>query len=445
MPKNTKKPSHDPVFDEYEDALGESGGDRWSEYTTEARYNTCVQNVSSVGGRTVDWMKRDLLVGSTGDDRRNWPHRTLLKNEASFLVQPYDVLASSSNMKTIREARAFDYFNRRHQFAMLASTGRCRFEYRAAACASICPTSLYRTTTLIPHRWGFARKHNVCMNSWVCPHCYARLMVREYGIASCRLTKHRPAYIALLSEECNVALGEQELCKSWRAAMRASLKSTAQKLGGTGGLWTVQIEPVLKQKQYWDVNEASYEDVNELVLRVAVMAYIPQERSSLTKLKAFVTGSEAIPQGTSIDVVPAWEPGALRSVMVKGRNISKAAIQLEHNRHGLFHWPTMTLCSPVQWHSRFLMTRFQKSVRAWGDWTRNSSHTSSNGSKSEIKQRRESLLEAAMPVLIEISLSEAPSPGRVDLQKKLADFGVETSERQVRWLIKHVRQNGIPS
>ena len=80
MPKNTKKPSHDPVFDEYEDALGESGGDRWSEYTTEARYNTCVQNVSSVGGRTVDWMKRDLLVGSTGDDRRNWPHRTLLKN-----------------------------------------------------------------------------------------------------------------------------------------------------------------------------------------------------------------------------------------------------------------------------------------------------------------------------------------------------------------------------
>jgi hypothetical protein len=445
MPKNLRKPAHDPKIDEYEDALGESGGKRRSQYAPKAKYNTAIQDVRSAGSRTVDWTKRDLLIGGTGDDRRNWPQRKLLKNDASFLVQSYDRLKSSTEIQTTREARAFDYLNRRHQLAMLGSMERDSCDYRAAACASVCPTSLYRTSTLIPHTWSFVRNYNVCMNSWICPHCYARLMVEKFRIASRRLKKHRPAYIALLSEENNIALAEQEYCKSRRASMRESLLSTAQKLGGTGGLWTVQLGPILEQRNYWDVNEAHYDNVEELVLRFSLMAFIPEEHSSLTNLKAFITDANAIPQGTTIDIVPAGGIGALRAVMVKSRNISTASVQLVHNSHGLFYWPTMTLCSPLQWHSRFLMTRYQQSARAWGNWCRGCSRTPSTKSESRTKQRRESLLEATIPILINSGYPDVPIPGRVDLRKLLGESGVEASERDVRWLISEVRQNRISS
>ncbi len=445
MPKKLTKPAHDPKIDEYEDALGESGGKRWSEHVREAKYNAAVQDVKSVGGRSIDWLKRDLLIGGTGDDRRNWPQRKLLKNDASFLVQSYDRLKLPAEMRTVREARAFDYLNRRHQLAMLGSMERDSRDYRAAACASVCPTSLYRTTTLIPHTWKFVRNLNVCMNSWVCPHCYARLMVEKYRIALRRLREHRPAYIALLSEECNVALDDQELCKSRRASMRASLLSTAQKLGGTGGLWAAQIGPILEQEHYWDINEAHYENVEELVLRVSLMAFIPAERSSLTKFKAFVTGAHTIPQDTSIDVVPAEETGALRAVMIKSRNTSTASVQLEHNSHGLFYWPTMTLCSPQQWHSRFLMTRSQQSARAWGDWCRDCTRTPSIRSVSKTKQRRGSLLEATIPILINSGYPDVTIPGRVVLRQLLGKSGIEASERDIRWLISEVHQNRISS
>lgn len=445
MPKNLRKPAHDPQIDEYEDALGESGGKRSSEHATQAKYNTALQDVKSAGGRTVDWLKRDLLVGGTGDDRRNWPQRKLLRNDASFLVQSYDRLKSSAEMRTAREARAFDYLNRRHQLAMLGSMEHFSHDYRAAACASVCPTSLYRTTTLIPHTWKFVRNLNVCMNSWVCPHCYARLMVDKYQIASRHLKKDSPAYIALLSEECNIPLDDQELCKSRRMSMRESLLSTAKKLGGTGGLWTVQLGPILEQKHYWDINEAHYENVEELVLRVSLMAFIPKEHLSLANLKAFVTGTQTIPQGTTIDIVPAGEIGALRAVMVKCRNISTASVQLVHNSHGLFYWPTMTLCSPLQWQSRFLMTRYQQSARAWGNWCRGCSRTPSTKSESRTKQRRESLLEATIPILINSGYPDVPIPGRVDLRKLLGESGVEASERDVRWLISEVCQNRISS
>jgi hypothetical protein len=286
---------------------------------------------------------------------------------------------------------------------------------------------------------------NVCMNSWVCPHCYARLMVEKFQIARRRLREHRTSYIALLSEECNIALDNKELCKSLRESMRESLLSTAKELGGTGGLWTVQLGPILEQKHHWDPNEVHYENEEELVLRVSLMAFIPEELLSLTKLKAFKTGAHAIPEGTWLDIVSAGEIGALRAVMVKSRNISTASVQLEHNSHGLFCWPTMTLCSPQQWHSRFLMTRYQQSARAWGDWCRDCSRTPSIRSESKTEQRRESLLEAIKPILINSGYPDAHIPGRVDLRKLLGESGIEASDRDARWLINEVRQNRISS
>ncbi len=56
--------------------------------------------------------------------------------------------------------------------------------------------------------------------------------------------------------------------------MKLCLQSTAENMGGTGGLWTVQLGPILDQRHFWDGKEARYEDVRELDLRVALMTYI---------------------------------------------------------------------------------------------------------------------------------------------------------------------------
>lgn len=445
MPKYQRKPAHTPQIDEHEDALGESGGKHWSEHAREAMYNTAVQDVKSFGRRPADWVKRDLLSATAGDDRRNWAQCKLLKNDPVFLVQSYDRLFCDAHKYIVREARVFDYLNRRHQLEMLASTERDTNEFKTAARASVCPTSLYQTSTLIPHDWRFVRKYNVCSNPWACPHCYARLMAEKYQVASRRLAEQQPAYIALLSDECNIPFADQEACRTQRIAMRASLQSTAERLGGTGGLWTVQLGPILGQKQYWDINEAHYENAEELVLRVAVMAYIPKEFPSLTKLKAFTTETHAAPGSISIDLVQAGKIGALRAIMVKSRNISTAEVQLKNNGHGLFYWPIMTLCSPQQWHSRFLMTRYQKSVWTWGDWCLRSPQTPSTISKSTVKQRRQRLLETAMPILIETGYPEVPIPGRVALRELLNNSGFNASERDVRWLISQNLQTGSPS
>jgi hypothetical protein len=87
MPMRLQIPKHDPQWDETESDLGEPNG-RWqTEHARRAKYAAAVQSVLSMGRRPKDWMQRDLLAGSSGDDRRNWFVRTVLKNDPSFLVQ----------------------------------------------------------------------------------------------------------------------------------------------------------------------------------------------------------------------------------------------------------------------------------------------------------------------------------------------------------------------
>ncbi|TWU15481.1 hypothetical protein [Allorhodopirellula heiligendammensis] len=442
MPEYQKKPAHTPRVAEHEDALGESCGKHESDYAREAKYLAAVQDVKALGRRPVDWMKRELLAGAAGDDRRNWAQRKVLKNDPSFLLQSYDRMSGKDHKSTVREARVFDYLSRCHLLAMHATTEEGTTEYKAAARATVCTTSLYQTSTQIPHTYRFVRNSNVCINPWVCPHCYARKMEEAFQDSACRLEEQRPRYIALLSQTCSIALADEDLCKSERAAMRSSLHSTAEMLGGTGGLWTVQLGPVLEQKQFWAANEACYENAEELALRVAVMAYIPNSLASLTKLKQFCVGNYVAPPGVYIDLVEAGQVGGLRAVMVKCRNSSEPTVKLKNNPHGLFHWPTMTLCSPQQWHTRFHMTHSQKSVRKWGDWCRKRTARPRVKPRSRPQQRRERLLEAAGSILATSGYPAVPIPGRTILRKLLDDAGIKASERDVRWLIAQNFQAG---
>ena len=68
MQKNLNKPKHEPQWDEAESDLGEPNG-RWqTEHAERAKYAAAVQSVFAIGRRPKDWMKRDLLSGSSGDE-----------------------------------------------------------------------------------------------------------------------------------------------------------------------------------------------------------------------------------------------------------------------------------------------------------------------------------------------------------------------------------------
>lgn len=439
-----RPPIASPYIDPHEDAFGKSCGNRESVYSNQAKFYVAVQEVTALGRRPLDWMKRDLLAGAAGDDRRNFPHRTLLKNESTFLEQDLDATLPGFFQTHIRELRAFDYFSRRHLLAMQDAMPQGSSAERGAELASVCPTSLYQTRTRIPHAHKNSRKSNRCNHAWVCPHCYARQMARQYETALSRLEHSGAICFALLSRQTIISLDDADEFHYQRQTMQDALRSTADSLGVTGGLSTLQVGPTLEQEQYWDQNEALYRNTERLVLRVAVMGSVAAVDSSLSKLRRYYAGEWTPPQETVIDLLRPATPEALRAIFVKGRNSSTAADQLTKNDYGLFHWPTMTLCSPCQWLSRFEMTRNQKCVAPWGDWRKNakkavvSSTSDRQVAAADGTERRADLLK-----VIHTLGPDAATMGRVALRRFLHGKGHDVSERDVRWLVGYCRQDGV--
>lgn len=444
MPKNLRKPKHDPKCDETESDLGEPNG-RWrTEHATRAKYAAAVQSISVIGRRPYDWMRRDLLSGSSGDDRRNWFVRTVLKNDPSFLVQEHDWILYPSHLAIVREARAFDYMSRHQLFGLVESLSQDSAEWKAAAAAAVCPTSLYQTRGRIPHGFRFVRKNQVCRNKVVCPHCYARLMTEQFRAAARFVEHDPPEYLALFSRSSLVDLADSERFHQHRHCTRNELIALAKSAGGTGGIWSQQIGPALSSETRWSGDEVRVSELEALELRVAVMAVIPGTRQSLERLREFPSQRQHIEQLTEVDLQRFDVKRSLRSFFLKGRDLSTTPNKLQENSHGLFHWPPVSICSPAQWVSRYYLMRNQPAARRWGSWSKQSSkkdpiaQTTGQSSSPTQQQRRGKLLRAAEPILIGLGFPLNPLPGRVKLRELLSEAGIVTSERDVRWLISHL-------
>jgi hypothetical protein len=264
-------------------------------------------------------------------------------------------------------------------------------------------------------------------------------MGEQYHSAIARLDHKPAAYVALLSRQAVVALDDPQEFHCQRKAMRDALQAAAESLGVTGGLLTIQVGPTLKQQLYWDRNEACYEDVQQLVVRVAVFGSVTANKESLSKLH--YAGQSPSPPETAIDLLPSATRGALRAIFLKARNSSYAAPQLTESDYGLFYWPTMTLCSPHQWQSRFEMTRNLKCVQPWGDWRKNAKKPVLASTcdyavpAAKPAERRADLLRA-----VHAAGPDTASMGRVALRKFLQSKGLDVSQRDVRWLISDRKQ-----
>ena len=443
MQKNLNKPKHEPQWDEAESDLGEPNG-RWqTEHAERAKYAAAVQSVFAIGRRPKDWMKRDLLSGSSGDDRRNWFIRTFLKNDPSFLLQQSDRIKSYVERSTIREARAFDYTSRHHLFRLVDRLKENSDEWKAAAKAAVCPTSLYQTRVQIPHEFLFTRKNNVCQNASCCPHCYARLMADQFDASSQCVKDDPPEFVALLSRSSVVDLSDSERFHQHRRCTRKELLGLAKSAGGTGGIWSQQVAPALSSETRWSGDEVRASQLEALELRVAVMAVIPRTRQSLERLRGFPSQRQHIEQLTEVDLQRFDVKRSLRSFFLKGRDLSTTPNKLQENSHGLFYWPPVSICSRAQWVSRYYMMRNQPAARRWGSWSKQSSKTdpiaqTTEQSSSPTQQRRGKLLRAAEPILIGLGFPQNTLPGRVKLRELLSEAGIVTSERDVRWLISHL-------
>lgn len=444
MPNNLLPLKHEPQWDTTEDDLGAPNG-RWqTEHARRAKYATALQMVSAIGRRPSDWIKRELLSGSSGDDSRNWFVRTVLKNNASFLIQDRDRILFTGDEAIIREARAFDYMIRHQLFALLDVLPSNSRERKAATAAAVCRTSLYETQERIPHKCGFIRNSQVCRNTSCCPHCYARLMADQYKNALEVVANHPPEYMALFSSAALVDLNNTKKVTQLRRSLRKHLVDLAKSAGGTGGIWTQQIGPALIDENHWYRDEFRESRVEALELRVAVMAVIPPTEPSLQRLNQFNPRRDLLETPLEIDVQRFDAKRSLRSFMVKGRAASTAQVRLQENNCGLFYWPPISICSQDQWVARYSLMRNQPVARHWGSWVKQ--HGSQGpvyeASQTPIsptpQQRRVTLLRAAEPVLIGLGFPQNTLPGRVKLRELLTDAEIVASERDVRWLISHL-------
>jgi hypothetical protein len=184
--------------------------------------------------------------------------------------------------------------------------------------------------------------------------------------------------------------------------------------------------------------------VEELELRVAVMAVIPPTGPSLQRLKQFKPRRDLLETPLEIDVQRFDAKRSLRSFMVKGRAASTAQVRLRENNCGLFYWPPISICSDDQWVARYSLMRNQPTARHWGSWAKQHGNQGPvyEASQTPIsptpQQRRVTLLQAAEPVLVELGFPQNTLPGRVKLRELLTGAEIVASERDVRWLISHL-------
>lgn len=371
MNKTTRK-IHKPKIDEHEDALGELGGQNFSAFAKQAKLFATLQAVDAVGRRPEDWIKRDLLVSSSGDDRRNWMFKKLLKNESTFLNQHYDSTQDLLEDRVVRSSRAFDYLHRRYVGEMLERMDHDSAEYKVLASALVCPTALYQTNDLIPHRLPFVRNRNVCKNAWNCPHCYSRAVVQEFERYKSGILNSNAYGLALISDSENVSTGDVNQCNIYCQGLRQKVYGLARSMGATGGMLSLQAAPNRHQQVLWDVNEAYCQDSDVLQIRVALLAVIPKKRDSLTKYLQFkesqATNPELAGEHLQIDTVFEICKDVVRMMLVAKSEQSESWYKLENNDYGLFYWPPVWLCSVNQWVGRYRMTKGKKSFQPWGDW-----------------------------------------------------------------------------
>ena len=441
------------LANQHEDDTGVPRGAWVMPYSSLAKYLVARQPVRAIGRRPIDWMKRDLLFGTTGDDPRSWFYRKTLSNKPPFLLHDRDQLTKKSDESVVRQSRAFDYSHRHHLLGLNAALPVGSIEKQVIDSALDCPTCLYETFLRLKPKAGSRKRSPVCKQVWLCPHCYCRRTVSHFEYAQRKLAEEPPAFIALLTDERLLGPETQNNGHVVLKDLRNGLLQLARSMGGTGGIWTQQISPELYQADTWHGNVVDKSETECLGVRVAVMAVIPKTIVSLKLFRAFGCDSHLKSRSIRFDHVRYEPDKALRFVLAKrlvkrGWGYTSYSTQ---NDHGLFYWPLLAVSSVEQWLARFGLTRNQPAVRRWGSWSKQgrSSGNLETASKSCHFHLEDNLnaatQEKARQMIVgfihTLKATLNKMPGRVRLINELRKQGVLVTEREVREALRRYKEN----
>ena len=436
-----------------EDDTGIVKGKWVSPYGRIAKYLVARQPVIALGRRPTDWLKRDLLSGTTGDDPRAWFYRKTLKNQPNFLLHKKDQVLDESHGSVVRASRAFDYSHRHHLFKIKAECPPGTTEESWINSALDCPTSLYETRLRFRPKASRRRRSLVCQQVWFCPHCYCRAVVKNYQCAERMFEQSAPAFVVLITGEIVLEPRAYAQGKELLKTLRKKLLDIAKSMGGTGGIWTQQVTIERQAQDFWQGNELTDKSVDCLGLRVGVMAVIPKEETSLRLFRSSVTEGPSREPYLRVDAMRFDPKRTLRSAFSRRptKGIRGHDANLSQNDHGLFYWPLLAISNFDQWRARLEITANQPASRRWGSWSKQGSAPLKNHSTVESSQSVSvsantissigKLAGKTDPVLDQIFSQLKKIPGRVRLQKELAKLGFTVTEREVRAILHDYKAN----
>lgn len=436
-----------------EDDTGTRKGKWVSPYGRIAKYLVARQPVIALGKRPTDWLKRDLLSGTTGDDPRAWFYRKTLKNQPNFLLHKEDQVLNGSHESVVRASRAFDYSHRHHLLKLKAECPPGTQEESCIHSALNCPTSLYETRLRFRPKDARYRRFLVCQQVWLCPHCYCRAVVQNYQLAEKMFAQSAPAFVVLVTGEIALEPTAFAQGKELLKKLREKLLDIAKSMGGTGGIWTQQVTIERQALDFWHDDELTGKSVDCLGLRAGVMAVIPKEEASLRRFRSSVTEGLNGEPYLRVDAMRFDPKKTLRSAFsrrpTKGMRGHDA--NLSQNDHGLFYWPLLAISNIDQWRARLEITANQPASRRWGSWSKQGSAPLKNHSAVESSQSAPinantnsnigKLAGKTKPVLNQIISQLKKIPGRVRLQKELAKLGFTVTEREVRAILIDYKAN----
>lgn len=425
--------------------------------------------IYAFGDRPQDHMDRDLLLASLLRDRRlrmfrkqtlalpDWAPAVPAGIPAEFQTQARQLIVLGSNQQ---------YLIEKMRDTLDLAADPTRGEQMLAAMESCVPRGALFTKT--PMDWGHA-----CLHAKLCPWCHARSVQRLYRqllAGPCR--PERLAGKHFIALRTRVEGGEElPACevRKIRDDYRFQLRNVASRICIAGGVLLHQVTP-------WIPYYGRPQEKRKVFAHIfTLIGVVPSGIvGALDEVIADVCSEQGIDSDYGTLVLPAETPQALRyllfgsSYKFDSSDLGLAARDWGKLGYGiqgaaalepwfLFDerqaWSYVEGMQRVRLHDTFGNWRASQSERTqcsrkrrapseYGNENRRTAFQSENNRRaSAANDRRSQLIAVALPHYQQLKDTTGENIGSPALRKALNEAGHSVSDRDARWLAKHLPEN----
>lgn len=446
------------------DDFGEWNGDWFDENGGRALELACSWEPEAYGHRSMDWARRDLILGGIQRDRRNWAFRKLARNRhPEFFQDTFDW--DNRDQYGIARARSFFFF---HYLSLirLEQQGTSR-DARAAREMMGCCQNLYLARQSDEHR-----AFRPCRRNRACPFCLTRTAESIYHRFREMPDAQTSIYVLASVTDTVLSLHSDTgtLVPNLRENFGKELRELAADYGASGGVFSFQIGPHCGERPSLDSHKYGLEREFGFAVRGAVLFRLPLDLFCTQ----FVVDEESIDEEmllndlSDIGEAPAVRIGAygsrdpLRS-LIFGEPPGNRATALRVGYEGLFAYQQWHLATPDQWQEFLSATKSTRLLSSWGECYGNrkapATHrlTLASTRKGEFRKREarrranlvrasdadcraSSIREQLRPHLQSYHQSKGRWPGRSEIRRLAEESSLRISEREARRVSKMIRR-----